>query len=112
MFPPAKLGENPGNLFDRCSTRGSVSSARASPPSPPLSNEAIEFATELPNVGYRQAAGSTIEAKLIGAVRTHAATPDIAHLKMERPPKVSRAAVPFSCFLSLPQNEVTRCAPH
>jgi hypothetical protein len=60
-----------------------------------LLNEAIEFATKLANVGYRQVVVSTIEAKLIGAVKTRAATSDIAHLKMERPPKVSRAAVPF-----------------
>jgi hypothetical protein len=78
MFPPAKL-ENPGNLFDRCSTRGSTLSARASAQSSPLSHKAIEFATKLANVGYRQAVVSIIEAKLIGAVRTRASTSDIAH---------------------------------
>ena len=55
------------------------SSARASAPLSPLINEAIEFATKLANVGYRQVVVSTIEAKLIGADRTHAAISDIAH---------------------------------
>ena len=59
--------------------KGSRSSARASAPSSPQSNKAIEFATKLPNVGYRQTVVSTIEAKLIGAVGTHAATSSIAH---------------------------------
>jgi hypothetical protein len=113
VFPPSKVGENSGTLFDRCSTRGSPSSARASAPLSPLINGAIEFATKLANVGYRQVVVSAIEAKLIGAVKTRPATSDIAHLKMERPPKVCRGR-PFrfiSCFLSLPQNEVAKCTP-
>jgi hypothetical protein len=43
--------------------------------------------------------------QLIGAVRTLAATSDIAHLKMERPPKVPRAAVPFHFLLPVPTTE-------
>jgi hypothetical protein len=87
VFPPSKVGEDPGTLFDRCSTGGSPSSAKASAPVSPLINQRIEFAIKLANVEYRQAA------KSIGAVRTRAATSDSAHLKMEWPPKVSRAAV-------------------
>jgi hypothetical protein len=71
---PRKLGENQGTSFDRCSTHDPPSSARASAPSSPLSNKAIEFAAKLASVDYRQAVVSTIEAKLICAVKTRAAT--------------------------------------
>jgi hypothetical protein len=90
VISPSKLGENQGTLFDRCSTRGSPSSARGSAPSAAPSN------------------GANIEAKLVRAVKTCAATSNIAHTENVTAAKVSRAAAPFCFLLPVPTTEPGR----
>ena len=111
VISPRKLGENQGTLFDRCSAHGSPSSVRTSAPSS-LSNETIKYAPKLANIGYRRLGGITTEARLIGAFRTHATASDIAHVENVTAAQGVEGGRSVSCFLSLPQNEVARCAPH